>query len=79
MELESLNLSSMWQKYLHVSNRSRVFEARFLHRTRVSKTRDASFLNDFKTLLINDILSPHYASLHIPPLTDFFGAIIRLL
>ena len=56
----------MWQKYLHVNNRARVFKARFLQ-TRVSKTWDASFLNSFKTLLTNDILSPHYASLQISP------------
>ena len=34
-------------------------------RTRASQTRDASFLNGFKTLLTNDILSQNYASLQI--------------
>ena len=65
----------MRQKYVHVSNRSRVFKAQFLHRTQVSKTRDASFLNGFKTLLTSNILSSHYASLQIsrtkPPFKPF--------
>ena len=66
--LESKKLEFHVNKLLHLSNKTRVFEAWFCHRTRVSKTRYASFLNDFKTLLTNDILSPYYASLQISPI-----------
>ena len=59
-------------KLLHLSTRTWVFEARFCHRTWVSKTWDASFLHGFKTLLTNDILSPHSASLQIPSRFDFW-------
>ena len=55
--LESKKLEFYVDKLLHLRTRTRVFEARFCHRTQVSKTRDASFLNGFKTLLTNDILS----------------------
>ena len=50
-------------KLLHLNTRTRVFEARFFRRTWASKTWDASFLNGFKILLTNDILSQNYASL----------------
>ena len=66
--LESKKLEFYVDKLLHLSTRTRVFEARFCHQTQVSKTRDASFLNGFKTLLTNDILSQNYASLQITSL-----------
>ena len=65
--LKSKKLDFHVDKFLHLSTKTRVSEARFCHRTRVSKTLDSSFLHGFKTLLTNDILSPHYASLQISP------------
>ena len=66
IELESKKLEFHVDKFLHLSTKTQVSEARFCHRTWVSKTRDASFLYGFKTLLTNNILSPHSASLQIP-------------
>ena len=63
--LESKKLELHVDKFLHLSTKTRVSEARFCHRTQVSKTQDASFLYGFKTLLTNDILSPHSVSLQI--------------
>ena len=63
LEFEKLEIHV--DKLLHLSTRTRVFEAQFCHRTRASKTRDASFLHGFKTLLTNNILSQTYASLQI--------------
>ena len=45
----------------------RVSKTRFLIRSRVSKTRDAIFLNRFKHLLTYCIEPPHIATLQIPP------------
>ena len=66
--LESKKLEFHVDKFLNLSTKTRVFEARFCHWTRVSKTWDANFLYGFKTLLTNDILSLHSASLQIPSL-----------
>ena len=63
LEFEKLEIHV--DKLLHLSTRTWVFEARFCHQTRASKTRDASFLHGFKTLLTNNILSQTYASLQI--------------
>ena len=38
----------------------------FRHRSRVFKTRDASFQNSFERMLTNYILSPHHANLQNP-------------
>ena len=65
--LESKKLELHVDKFLHLNSKTRVFKARFCHWTRVLKTWDASFLTGFKTLLTNNILSPHYASLQISP------------
>ena len=65
--LESKKLELHVDKFLHLNSKTQVFKARFCHWTRVLKTWDASFLTGFKTLLTNNILSPHYASLQISP------------
>ena len=65
IELESEKLKFHVDKLLHLSTRTWVFDAQICRRNRASQTRDASFLNDFKTLLTNDILSQNYASLQI--------------
>ena len=57
IELESKKLEFHVDKLLHLSTRTRVFEAQVCHQTQASQTRDVSFLNDFKTLLTNNILS----------------------
>ena len=65
IELESEKLKFHVDKLLHLSTGTWVFDAQIYRQNRASQTRDASFLNDFKTLLTNDILSQNYASLQI--------------
>ena len=57
--IESKKVEFHVDKFLHLNTKTRVSKTWFCHRTQVSKTRDASFLYGFKTLLTNDILSPH--------------------
>ena len=71
LEIKSLRLEiyvdilSQASKFTAIAKR--VSKTRFLIRSRVSKTRDAIFLNRFKHLLTYCIEPPHIATLQIPP------------
>ena len=64
------NLSSIWINFSTSAVRTWVFRAWVCHRTWASRTRNASFLNGFKSVLTNKIVSKNYARWQISPDKD---------
>ena len=61
------NSSSPWINCSTSTIWTRVFRTWVCHQTRASQTRDASFLNGFKSVLTNKIVSKNYARWQISP------------
>ena len=63
----------MWLNWYTAAVELEFVSVDFCHRSRVLKTRDASFQNPYKHALTYYILAPYYISLQIPSLEGSYS------